>query len=250
MKKGYSIVVSTTDSSRSRYLFISKRLLAVMLSLAIALLVIVIIAIISYSRVYYQALQTEMLKYRNAQIEKEFAKMEKIVENLRLAEMDNQKIKVMLGIEKTPSPIDPNATADKDYSNNVNIFLGAENNIPSLLPTKGQISRDFGPGHEGIDIAAPQFSPVIATASGFVTTTGWDSLYGNYIIIEHNRDYSTFYGHLNSIEVKTNDKVSGGTVIGTIGSSGRSTSPHLHYEIRFRGKPVEPMGYVPYFVIL
>ncbi|MCK4941844.1 M23 family metallopeptidase, partial [candidate division WOR-3 bacterium] len=125
-----------------------------------------------------------------------------------------------------------------------------QENIPSLLPTMGKVSRQFGPGHYGIDIAAPQFSPVVVAASGIVNGTGWDSLYGNYIVVEHNKNYSTFYGHLNSIEVFDGSRISGGQIIGTVGSTGRSTSPHLHYEVRFRNEPVDPTGYLPFFVQL
>ncbi len=189
-----------------------------------------------------------MLRKRNAQLENEFAKIEEIREDLRIAEATNRKIKVMLGIEKTPDIVEPSITEISPNYTEIEVLKEMPENIPSLLPTMGQVSREFGPGHYGIDIAAPQFSPVIAAASGTVNGAGWDSLYGNYVVIEHNKNYSTFYGHLNSIDVLDGSRVSGGQIIGTVGSTGKSTSSHLHYEVRFRNEPVDPMGYLPFFV--
>jgi murein DD-endopeptidase MepM/ murein hydrolase activator NlpD len=117
-----------------------------------------------------------------------------------------------------------------------------------VLPAQGQISRTFSNEHRGVDIAAPRFSPVIAAASGVVQETGWDSIFGNYVVINHDINYSTFYGHLQTITVNENAHVACGEVIGTVGSTGRSTSPHLHYEIRFQNKAVEPLGYMPFLV--
>lgn len=213
-----------------------------------ALLIVAVIAGFNYAAVYVRAVEAEVLRRRNAQLEEEFAKIEDIRENLRVAEASSRKIKVMLGIEKTPGVAEPSiAEISPNYTTIENLMEMPEN-IPSLLPTMGQISRQFGPGHYGIDIAAQQFSPVIVAASGNVIATGWDSLYGNCVLVEHNKNYSTFYGHLNTIDVLRGARISAGQVIGTVGSTGRSTSPHLHYEVRFRGESVDPMGYLPFFV--
>jgi len=249
MKKGYSILITSSDSGNSKHLFLSRMWFMVIMSLIIIVLVIIIVAASTYTSVYYRALEAQMLKRRNAEIEREFAKIEEIKRNLEIAEMNNEKLKVMLGIEKTPAIAEPIITeANANYTDEINIYIEKDMNIPSLLPTMGKISRNYSPAHTGIDIAAPRFSPVIAAASGIVRATGWDPTYGNYIVIEHNRNYSTFYGHLYSMAVDKGDKVTGGKVIGTVGSSGKSTSPHLHYEIRFRDKPVNPMGYFPFLL--
>ena len=250
MKKGYSILITPDDSTNSRHYYLGKRSILLLSLVVISVVVIAIIAAFSYTSVYVRAMEVEMLRRRNAQLEKEFAKIEEIREALQIAEANNRKIKVMLGIEKTPEPVEPSITDINPNYSEIQVLTELQENIPSLLPTMGQVSRDFGPGHYGIDIAAPQFSPVIAAASGIVDGTGWDSLYGNYVVVEHNQNYSTFYGHLNSIAVLDGSRVNGGQVIGTVGSTGKSTSPHLHYEVRFRSEPVDPMGYLPFFVKL
>lgn len=247
MKKGYSVVITTSDSGNSRYFFISKIWLRTILLLVVIMVIFVVVTVANYSRIYYQALETVILKRRNAEIEEEFAKLQEIRKNLEIAETNNEQIRIMLGIEKTPSPVTPVINeVDQNYFSKINTTTVKEEIIPSLLPTIGRLSKGFDLEHRGIDIAAPRFSPVVAAASGFTAATGWDSIYGNYIIVEHDANYSTFYGHLNSIAVKKDDKVRGGKIIGTIGSTGRSTSPHLHYEVRFQHNPVDPLGYVPF----
>jgi len=247
MKKGYSIVVTATDSGSSKYFFLPRKWIKPIFIVIALIVAAIVIAIFSYSRVYYQALQSVMIRRRNAEIEQEFAKLQEIKRNLDATEMDNRRLRIMLGIEKTPPPVEPVIDeVTSDYSEKIDVMTQKEENVPSLLPTRGEISRNFGPTHQGVDIAAPRFSPVVAAASGVVKETGWDSIFGNYVVIDHDINYSTFYGHLHSVRVRTKDNVTSGELIGTVGSTGKSTSPHLHYEVRFQNKPVEPLGYLPF----
>ena len=107
-------------------------------------------------------------------------------------------------------------------------------------PVSGQSSF-----HSGIDIAAPQGSEVYPARSGEVIFTGFDSDLGLHVIIEHEGGYRTVYGHLREFFVRLNQTVSTGTIIGRVGSSGLSTGPHLHFEIRNRGTPRNPSDYLP-----
>lgn len=251
MKKGFSIVVTSTNSGKSKYFFISRRIFRIAMICSIVVAVTVLFAVINYSRIYYQAIETVILKRRNIEIEREFAKIQEIKENLQNVERSHKKIKAMLGVEQAPDEVVPIINqVDHEYSEHVANGSSREENIPSILPTIGEISRSFGDHHHGIDIAAPRFSPVVAAASGIVEEAGWDSIYGNYVIVEHNVHYTTFYGHLNSIATQQNAKVKGGEIIGTVGSTGRSTSPHLHYEVRFARKAVDPSGYLPFILNL
>ncbi len=242
MKKGISILMSTTDARTAKHIFLSWRLIILLSLIFVMIIIFFVVGILSYGSLSYRAMEATLLKRRNAEIEREFAKLEKIKKDLESAELNNQRIKIMLGIEKSPLPVEPEVV--KNLSPNP-VDDKEVHSIPYLFPTIGEVSNKFTDDHSGIDIAAPILSPVIATASGKVVATGWDTLYGNYIIIEHNKNYSTFYGHLNSITVKQGDYVMAGAVIGTVGSTGRSTSPHLHYEVRLLGKPVDPMAYLP-----
>ena len=127
--------------------------------------------------------------------------------------------------------------------------------IPSRMPLESaRLTSDFGMrthpvlggrrDHKGIDLAAPTGTPVYATADGIVGRADWFSSYGLYIEIDHGADLETRYAHLSQLAVSAGDRVRKGDLIGYVGSTGRSTGPHLHYEIRIAGDAVNPMPYM------
>ncbi len=99
-------------------------------------------------------------------------------------------------------------------------------------------------GHSGLDLAAPSGTPVYAAAPGYVAFTKTGSMYGNYMMIIHGNGVATLYAHLSSFTVVADQFVSRGDQIGRVGSTGFSTGPHLHFEVRSEGIPVDPMGYL------
>ena len=125
---------------------------------------------------------------------------------------------------------------------------------PSLRPTHGWISSDFGyrispftgrkEFHKGLDIATRQRTPIIAPADGVVTYAAPKWLYGNLVTIDHGYGMVTRYGHCEKILKKRGERVKRGEVIALVGNTGRSTGPHLHYEIRLNGVPVNPVQYI------
>lgn len=98
--------------------------------------------------------------------------------------------------------------------------------------------------HAGVDLAAPAGSLVEATAPGLVQAAGWCGGYGLCVMIDHGGGYATIYGHLSKIDVAAGQAVSSGQAIGSVGSTGLSTGPHLHYEVRFRERPVNPRKFL------
>jgi len=129
---------------------------------------------------------------------------------------------------------------------------GIESGGPGMFswPVTGTITSPFGwrtnpfgggpEFHQGLDIAAPTGTTVMAAAAGTVIMAQWYGGYGNYILIDHGGGYSTGYGHLSAIYVSTGQSVARGQAIGAVGSTGQSTGPHLHFEVRIAGKPVDP----------
>ncbi len=117
--------------------------------------------------------------------------------------------------------------------------------IPLIWPVDGIVTSEFGIRdgipHDGIDISTPEGTPIKAAYDGKVIYSG-DELkgYGNLIIIKHEGDYATVYAHNKKNYVKEGDKVKKGQIIGEVGSTGNANSPHLHFEIRWRAKPVNP----------
>ena len=98
--------------------------------------------------------------------------------------------------------------------------------------------------HTGIDIGAPSGAPIVAAAAGTVLVAGWEEGYGNTVVIDHGGGIATLYGHQSSIAVAVGQSVTRGQVIGAVGSTGHSTGPHLHFEVRVNGSPVDPLGYL------
>jgi len=112
--------------------------------------------------------------------------------------------------------------------------------VPRGLPAEGPISQDFHEGHKALDIATPVGTPIQATMDGQVVYSGWNNEgYGNLVIVE-NGPYKTYFAHLDSIPVQNGQTVRAGEVVGLSGSTGNSTGPHLHYEVRLNGEQVLP----------
>ena len=127
--------------------------------------------------------------------------------------------------------------------------------IPSRAPLAvGSTSSGYGMrthpvlggarAHKGIDLAAPTGTPVYATADGTVGRADWFSSYGLYVAIEHGSDLETRYAHMSRLAVAAGQRVNKGDIIGYVGSTGRSTGPHLHYEVRVGGEAVNPIPYM------
>lgn len=127
--------------------------------------------------------------------------------------------------------------------------------IPSRVPVEGvHLTSDYGMrihpvvggrrAHKGVDLAAPIGTPIHATADGIVGRADWFSSYGLYVAIEHGGNIQTRYGHMSRLNVAAGQEVRKGDIIGYVGSTGRSTGPHLHYEVRIAGAAVNPVPYM------
>jgi len=126
---------------------------------------------------------------------------------------------------------------------------------PTIWPVLGKLESGFGGRrnpfggsgyefHSGQDIEAPPGTPVVAGASGTVAFVGWQNGYGQLVVVDHGGGLSTRYGHLSHIDVELGQTVKRGEFVGRVGSTGRSTGPHLHYEVRINDEPVNPLQYL------
>jgi murein DD-endopeptidase MepM/ murein hydrolase activator NlpD len=112
-----------------------------------------------------------------------------------------------------------------------------------IWPTQGTITTYFSEYHPGVDIANAEGTPEVAADAGRVVFAGWGS-YGLYVEIDHGNGFHTVYGHMSSLGVQDGDVVLPGQRIGLMGSTGRSTGPHLHFEIRYQGAPQNPLDFL------
>jgi murein DD-endopeptidase MepM/ murein hydrolase activator NlpD len=125
---------------------------------------------------------------------------------------------------------------------------------PSIWPCRGRLASAFGMRkipyssgyqfHTGVDIIGSHGTAIWATADGEVIFTGYRGSYGNLVIIDHGYDYETYYAHLTGFAVTAGDFVERGQTIGYMGASGRTTGTHLHYEVHYKGSPVNPKNYM------
>jgi len=117
-----------------------------------------------------------------------------------------------------------------------------------VWPARGRLTSRFGwrrwRHHDGIDIAAPYGSPVTAARDGVIVYSGWYHAYGKAVIIDHGSGLQTLYGHNSKNLVRAGQRVTKGQLIAHVGSTGRSTGPHLHFEVRINGRPVNPIKYL------
>jgi murein DD-endopeptidase MepM/ murein hydrolase activator NlpD len=125
---------------------------------------------------------------------------------------------------------------------------------PTIWPVKGLVTAGYGfrsspftgrrEMHEGLDIAAPHGTPIVATADGVVSFAGPLAAFGNVVFINHGHGFTTFYAHNSSNRVQEGQRVKRGEVIATVGTTGRTTGPHVHYEIQANGATVNPFKYI------
>jgi murein DD-endopeptidase MepM/ murein hydrolase activator NlpD len=156
-------------------------------------------------------------------------------EEARLTELIKQRQLAALGV----APTEPSAASMQGF----------------VLPAKGALGSGFGPRmhpiyrvvrpHNGVDISGRTGDPVFASKAGQVLFAGTSGGYGNVIIVEHTGGISTVYAHLSKIAVIVGDRVATGEAIGLIGSTGLSTGPHLHFEVRVGGVPRNPELFLP-----
>lgn len=169
------------------------------------------------------------------------------------------KVQEMLGVrEALPESLLQAQVAQKIQSGETDQLLGGDlateskqllQGSPSTWPVRGWVTREFSNKrgdeyHPGIDIAAPTGTPVRAAGDGIVLVAGWNEEYGNFVLLDHGFGLTSLYGHNNSLAVHKEDRVLVGDVIAYLGNTGRSTGPHLHFELRRNGIPVDPRSFL------
>ena len=178
---------------------------------------------------------------------------EKLIEVQKLLRKKGIKKELSIGGEFIPADRLSSSYFDA-VENDIDKLIDIIKTVPIGKPLSGKINSGFGyrkdpinsrlAFHSGIDIDAYWGQPVIATADGVVSHAGWYKGYGKTVIVEHKNGYETLYGHLSGLNVKEGQYVKSGDVIGFAGSTGRSTGPHLHYEILKNNQNVDPARYL------
>ena len=217
----------------------------------VALLVVgIVLFFVFYGRMASRAATTERVMAENQMLLRYRYKVLLLEENLNEVRDVVTRLTRLAGVEyQFPDmPSDSaisEAVGDASRSNDT-LLLGSltRHDMPVGLPVKGYVSQQFSANpskyHPGVDIACAVGTPVQATASGDVAFAGFDSAYGEMVVIRHNDSLTTVYGHNDTLLVQRGQKVMQGGTIALSGNTGVSTAPHLHYEVRLNGQSIKP----------
>jgi murein DD-endopeptidase MepM/ murein hydrolase activator NlpD len=205
------------------------------------------------------AIQKPGFEREIARLRRENSRVQQLAAALNRADVNYQKLRQLLGVRAAPVQGGAGATADLMRAVAVNALTPADSvryedgaSVPRHWPlqgggfiTRGQVRPgDPAETHPGVDIAAPLGTPVRAAGGGTVAAAGADSDYGLFVLLRHPNGYESMYGHASRLLVSEGELVAAGEVIALSGNSGRSTAPHLHFEIRRDGKTLDPLTLV------
>lgn len=247
----YVTIMLIPDGTENRQGFRVRQwvLRAVLAGLA-ALLLGIILFFLFYGKILTKAAMADKLEEENKQLLKYHYKVQLLEENLNQTRAIVSRLTEMAGIDiELPTIPDDSvlfAAFDKQQKAIVEHNRIDDWSQPTGLPLAGFISQDFELAdmnhfHPGVDIACAEGTPVLATAAGEVMYADFDSTYGYMVVLKHSDSVSTVYGHNSELLVNEGENVAAGSRIALSGNTGKSTAPHLHYEVRINDQPINPM---------
>ena len=266
--RGVTIVVHPDGDLESKQYRVSRWALVAGKWAAGAVAVLVVGFFAFAGPIFRNAARVPGLEREVSRLRMENSRVQELASALNRAEANYQELRQMLGAKAPPTTSTSRSgngvgsNADfKPTMRSVPIHASPPGagkqyepgpSVPSHWPldvqgfvTRGQVRPGVpDESHPGIDIAVPVGTPIRASGGGTVTAAGWDPDYGLFVLLRHPAGYETMYGHTSRLLAAEGDEVQAGQVIGLSGNSGRSTAPHLHFEIRHDGKSVDPLGLV------
>jgi murein DD-endopeptidase MepM/ murein hydrolase activator NlpD len=259
-----TIVVHTDGDLNSRQYRVPVRIVQAGKWAAITVAILVVLFFAFAGPISRNAVRVPGLEREVARLRAENSRVQQLAAALNRAEANYQELRQILGAKAPPTPRSAGSAAGNIPAAGMRAvpiraaFPGAGpryelgSSAPSHWPidvpgfvTRGQVrSGDAVESHPGIDIAVPAGTPVRASGGGSVAATGYDPDYGLFVLLRHPSGYETMYGHASRLIVAEGDDVQAGQVIVLSGNSGRSTAPHLHFEIRRDKKSLDPLTLV------
>lgn len=214
----------------------------------------VVLGAVLYAPIVRTAASVPGLRDRIARLEAERAQVQLLASRLEDAERRYAQIREMMGGNVVPTlatggeipmlATPPIVAVGPDAPNRFEAGLSVPSHWPLDRPgivTRGQVGvGERDETHSGMDVAVPVGTPIRAAGGGVVTEVGQDPEYGLFVILDHPDDYQSVYGHASRLFVSEGDTIASGTVIALAGSTGRSTGPHLHFEIRRGSRAIDP----------
>lgn len=261
LRKGFSLIVAPHGTGTTVTFDLPANIGTVILVLVAVFFVGIGFVGVTYTKLALLALQASKLRAENELLRAENEKIEEIQAEIARIESLKRQIERWAGLagdrisernaEEASVPVTNYWPRRYTYSIMKPFYEGLAPVAKGLLlPADGWISRGFTvetrgeAGHPGIDIVVPKGTPVRCALDGVVASAGWDEVYGNLVVVEHADSIQTAYGHNDRILVKEGDNVTKGQIIAVVGSTGKSTAPHVHFSILKNSRPVDPGQYL------
>lgn len=272
-KKAFTVIIVPEDISKTYTLRVRRGLLYVFAAICLFFLGSYAYIAIVHQKAFSKARKADRLEAENAILRAQTQRVAELESELTGLQKVRQQLYALAGLEGDEGPSGGSISVsdqsilltDEEMNQPTSEVLRAgfidplledtahvaTSRIPSFWPVRGWVTAEFNeilPGrekkHTGIDIAGPQGTPILSAASGNVTLAEWDKNLGLVVIIDHQNGLSTLYGHCSEILVKVGDFVTQGQIIAHLGSTGKSSAPHLHFEIRKDDLSLDPRTYL------
>jgi murein DD-endopeptidase MepM/ murein hydrolase activator NlpD len=267
-RRHINVVIAPEDRSGTLTLRMQLRYFYSLVILASVVFILIVGLVVNQAMDEAKLGELELLRRQNGQLKEKVARIAAVEKKITDLEVVEDKLMVIAGERDAARELAPVsveggesgaeflsvAEGIRQFQELATSRRGITLKAPDGNPVEnGWVTRGFGENagleghsfHNGCDVACPEGTPVAVTAPGVVTFAGEDPIYGNLVIVQHGlTGYSTFYGHNRDIKVRVGQKLGRGAVIAFVGNTGRSSAPHLHYEIRLHGVPVNPIKYM------
>jgi murein DD-endopeptidase MepM/ murein hydrolase activator NlpD len=263
MPKEFSVILVPHDNRTTWTFRVSYRWAYAFAIFALVGIVAGLTFLISYGRIAAIAQRSVSMGRENRELRRELAVVDSLRVELVQLQVLGLQVKGMLGVplssadsalvaSLSPSAQSPAIVVEEKGGVGPGEQRLMLESMPSIWPVKGYVTKEFrvtggekSPSyHPGMDIAAERDTPVFAVADGIVEMSGFDESYGWMVEIDHGYGIRTVYGHNTRNLVNVGDRVTRGRTIAFVGSTGKSTAPHLHFEVRENGVPVDPRKYL------
>jgi murein DD-endopeptidase MepM/ murein hydrolase activator NlpD len=280
MKQEYFVVVLAHSlKGRLRRIHVPHSAVYAVLAFAILGCFSFLVSVASYARMVGKVASYNTLKRETEALRARYQSLLSVVnqkdDQLATLQIYAKEVSLAFGIkQKLEGPADimaegklapsfAESVEDYDYLKKVKLMalttktsrFAPVNSRPGIWPVDGRLIRSSygqrtdpfsgeGAFHKGVDIAAPSGTGVRVTADGIVVHAAYDSGYGRLVVVDHGNGMQTYYAHLSAFRVHAGQELRRGDIVGAVGSSGRVTAPHLHYEVRVGGAPVNPYFYL------
>jgi murein DD-endopeptidase MepM/ murein hydrolase activator NlpD len=234
-----SVIVAPHGSSKSWNREVSLPALVGIGVAVAALPVVLLILLIQVAELSARAREVVALRAENAALQEQGHRIRELEAELEELREFETRIRRWAGMESADAAAE-GADRTRHRWEREEALLSE---IPAKVPVAGWVSRGFEPGvegHLGIDLVGETGTPVHASALGVVRLAAWDDTFGNLVVLDHGNGFTSLYGHNDTLLVEPGDVVSRGDVIARLGNTGRSSAPHVHFEVRLAEEPLDP----------